>query len=177
MAAVAGGDQDALRGLYERHSGGMLRLLRRLTSNAGVAEEILQETWLAVWQSAGSFRVESSARGWLYGVARRQAHNRLRRAVVVEVDLDEAADVPDQAPGVEDRVLAGAERETLAAAITELPEHLREVLVLVLAEDLSYQEVSTTLGIPVGTVKSRMSHARRKLSARLSPYPARRSTQ
>ncbi|HWE91965.1 MAG TPA: RNA polymerase sigma factor [Pseudonocardiaceae bacterium] len=176
MTAVAGGDQDALRDLYERHSSGLLRLLRRLTSNTGVAEEILQETWLAVWQSAGSFRAESSARGWLYGVARRQAHNRLRRATAVEVDLDEAADVPDPAPGVEDRVLAEAEQESLAAAITELPEHLREVLVLVLAEDLSYPEVSAALGIPVGTVKSRMSHARRQLSARLSPSPVRRST-
>jgi RNA polymerase sigma-70 factor (ECF subfamily) len=176
MTAVAGGDQDALRVLYERHSSGMLRLLRRLTSNAGIAEEILQETWLAVWQSAGSFRAESSARGWLYGVGRRQAHNRLRRAAPVEVDLDEAADVPDQAPGVEDRVIAEAEQETLAAAITELPEHLREVLVLVLAEDLSYQEVSAALGIPVGTVKSRMSHVRRKLSTLLNPSPARRST-
>ena len=176
MTAVAGGDQHALRALYERHSGGMLRLLRRLTSDAGVAEEILQETWLAVWQCAGSFRADSSARGWLYGVARRQAHNRLRRATLVEVDLDEAADVADQACSVEDRVLAEAEQESLAAAITELPEHLREVLVLVLAEDLSYQEVSTVLGIPVGTVKSRMSHARRRLNARLSPSPARRST-
>lgn len=48
MTAVAGGDQHALRDLYERHSSGMLRLLRRRTSNAGVAEEILQETWLVV---------------------------------------------------------------------------------------------------------------------------------
>jgi RNA polymerase sigma-70 factor (ECF subfamily) len=175
MSSVAGGDQRALRRLYERHSGGMFRLLRRLTSDAGVAEEILQETWLAVWQSAGSFRAESSVRGWLYGVARRQAHNRLRRASVVEVDLAEAAEVADATPGVEDRVLAGAEQQALAAAVTELPEHLREVLVLVLAEDLSYPEVSAALGIPVGTVKSRMSHARRQLSARLSPSPVRRS--
>lgn len=176
MSSVAGGDQCALRHLYERHSGGMFRLLRRLTSDGGVAEEILQETWLAVWQSAGSFRGDSSVRGWLYGVARRQAHNRLRRASVVEVDLDLAAAVPDAASGVEDLVLAGAERQELAAAVAELPEHLREVLVLVLAEDLSYPEVSAALGIPVGTVKSRMSHARRQLSARLSPSPARRST-
>ena len=176
MSSVAGGDQHALRHLYERHSSGMFRLLRRLTSDTGAAEEILQEAWLAVWQSAGSFRAESSVRGWLYGVARRQAHNRLRRATLVEVDLDEAAAVPDEAPGVEDRVLAGVERAALVEAVTELPEHLREVLVLVLAEDLSYPEVATALGIPVGTVKSRMSHARRHLSARLSPSPARRST-
>jgi len=175
FAAVAGGDPVALRGLYERHSGGMLRLLRRLTCDAGVAEEILQETWLAVWQSAGSFRAESSVRGWLYGVARRQAHNRLRRTRPIEVDLGEAAEVPDDAPGVEDRVLARAEQSALAVAITELPEHLREVLVLVLAEGLSYPEVSTALGIPVGTVKSRMSHARRRLSAMLGPSSVGRS--
>ncbi len=175
MTAVARGDQHALRGLYERHSSGVFRLLRRLTADTGVAEEILQETWLAVWQSAGSFRGEASVRGWLYGVARRQAHNRLRRAGPVETDLDGAAEVPDQKPGVEDQVLAAAERDTLAAAVAELPEHLREVLVLVLAEDLSYPEVSATLDIPVGTVKSRMSHARRRLASRLSPSQAPRS--
>ncbi|MFT7835905.1 RNA polymerase sigma factor [Saccharothrix sp. BKS2] len=174
MAAVAGGDQEALRELYEQHAAGMLRLLRRLTSDASAADEILQESWLAVWQSAAGFRGESSVRGWLYGVARRQAHNRLRKALPPQVELDDAADVPDTAPGVEDQVLGLAERRALATAVGALPEHLREVLVLVLAEEMSYQEVSAALGIPVGTVKSRMSHARRRLADALAPVRGER---
>ena len=87
LTAVADGDQTALRALYERHASATLRLIRRLTSDQGVAEEILQETWLAVWRSAKGFRAESSARGWLMGVARRQAHNQLRKSRPQLTDL------------------------------------------------------------------------------------------
>jgi RNA polymerase sigma-70 factor (ECF subfamily) len=168
MTAVAAGDQHALRVLYERHASGMMRLIRRLTSSQGVAEEILQEAWLAVWQSAGSFRGDAMARSWLFGVARRQAHNRLRRTEPDLVDLDVVQDVADLAPGVEDQVLAAAERQELADAVATLPSHLREVVALVLVDDLPYQEVAVVLGIPVGTVKSRMSHARARLAATLN---------
>lgn len=168
LAAVARGDQDALRTLYERHAAVMLRLIRRLTSSPGIAEEILQEAWLAAWRSAPSFRGDSSIRSWLLGVARRQAHNRLRRVGPTLVDLDQAVDVADPQPGVEDQVLANAEQQRVAEAIRALPEHLRDVLVLALVEELPYQDVSAVLDIPVGTVKSRMSHARKRLAAALA---------
>lgn len=168
MKQVAGGDEAALRVLYERHAAGMLRLIRRLTSHHGVAEEILQESWLAVWRSAASFRGEAPVRAWLLGVARRQAHNRLRRAEPVTVELENALDVADPEPGVDEQVFARAERRELVAAVARLPEHLREVLVLVLAEDLPYPQVAEVLGVPVGTVKSRMWAARRLLTAALT---------
>lgn len=168
MRRVADGEEVALRMLYERHAAGMLRLIRRLTSQREVAEEILQESWLAVWRSAGSFRGEAPVRAWLLGVARRQAHNRLRRAEPVLVELEKAADVPDLEPAVDEQVLARAERRDLVAAVAELPEHLREVLVLVLAEDLPYPQVAVILGIPTGTVKSRMHMARRLLTEALT---------
>lgn len=168
MIRVAEGDEAALRLLYERHAAGMLRLIRRLTSHQGVAEEILQESWLAVWRSAGGFRGDAPVRAWLLGVARRQAHNRLRRIEPVIVDLEKAIDVPDAEPAVEEQVFARADRRRLVAAVKGLPEHLREVLVLVLAEDLPYPEVAAMLGVPVGTVKSRMWTARRLLTATLS---------
>jgi RNA polymerase sigma factor (sigma-70 family) len=172
VASVARGDQQALRTLYDRHATGMLRLVRRMTSHAGVAEEILQEAWLAIWRSAGSFRGESSARGWLYGVAKRQAHNQLRRAVLPQVDLEEAGAVPDPSDPVEDVVLAKAARADLAAGVRSLPEHLKEVLMLVLVDDMAYPEVAAVLDIPVGTVKSRMSHARRRLADALATSSA-----
>ncbi len=168
LSAVARGDQAALRALYERHAAVMLRLIRRLTSDRSVAEEILQETWLAVWRSAAGFRGESSVRGWLLGVARRQAHNHLRKSRPQLADLAEAQDVPDPAPSVEDQVVREAERAELLAAVRTLPGHLREVLALVLVEELAYPEVATVLAIPVGTVKSRMSHARKRLSGMLA---------
>ncbi|MFD9888731.1 RNA polymerase sigma factor [Amycolatopsis sp. NPDC059027] len=172
LAAVAGGEQDALRALYDRHATAMLRLVRRMTSQAGVAEEILQEAWLAIWRSAGSFRGDSSARGWLFGVAKRQAHNHLRKAVLPVVELEEAGAVPDPAGDVETAVFARAARAELAAGIRDLPEHLREVLLLVLVDDMAYPDVAAVLDIPVGTVKSRMSHARKRLAAALATATA-----
>lgn len=174
LRRVAAGEEAALRVLYERHAGGMLRLIRRLTARREVAEEILQESWLAVWRSAGAYRGEAPVRAWLLGVARRQAHNRLRRAEPALVELEDAVDLPTAEPAVEDQVLARAERRDLVAAVLELPEHLREVLVLVLVEDLPYPEVAAVLGVPPGTVKSRMWTARRLLAATLTKWAERK---
>ncbi|RCV52802.1 RNA polymerase sigma factor [Marinitenerispora sediminis] len=168
LAAVAAGDQDALRALYDGHAAAMLRLLRRLTSDRGVAEEILQETWLAVWRSADRFRGEASVRGWLLGVARRQAHNRLRRSEPPAIDVAEAPEPADLGADVEARVLAAAGHDEIMAAIRELPPRLREVVVLALVEELPYRDVAEVLGVPVGTVKSRMSGARARLARSLT---------
>ncbi len=164
LSRVAHGDQDALRVLYERHAGAMLRLIRRLTADRAVAEEILQESWLAAWQSAGSFRGESGVLAWLLGVARRQAHNRLRKRALPTVELDETVEPAMDGPDVEDQVLAGMEFDQVVAAVRELPTQLREVLDLVLLERLSYADIAAILDIPVGTVKSRMAQVKRRVS-------------
>lgn len=165
MIAVAAGDEVALRRLYDRHAAAVIRLLRRLTSAS--TDDLLQETWLAVWQSAASYRGESSVRGWVLGVARNQAHNRLRRRQLVTVDLEEAVDVADRADPVEAQALASVAHESLLGAVRELPLPYREVVALGLVEGLPYGEISQILGIPVGTVKSRMSAARSRLVADL----------
>lgn len=177
MAAVARGDEGALRELYVRHAGVMLRLLRRLSSDVGVAEDVLQEAWLAVWHGAAGFRGESSVRGWLLGVTRRTAHDKLRRKTHPQVGIEEAARVPDPDIGVEEQVLAAAGVARIEAAIGELAEPLREVVVLALVEELPYRDVAAAVGVPVGTVKSRMSLARRRLAAALSADTPVRCTQ
>ncbi|RNL84649.1 RNA polymerase sigma factor [Halostreptopolyspora alba] len=168
LARVASGDENGLRELYHRHSAAMLRLLRRLTSDVGTTEEILQESWLAVWRSAGSYRSSASVRAWLLGVTRRQAHNRLRRATPPTVGIEAAPEPVDHTVDVEARVLAVAGHEAIMAAIGRLPRAHREVVVLALVEELPYADIAEVLAIPVGTVKSRMSTARGILSAELS---------
>lgn len=167
LAAVSAGDQSALRSLYERHSSAMLRLLRRLTSDSGTAEELSQESWLAVWRSSASFRGDSSVRGWLLGVTRRQAHNRLRgtRPVLLALDAEEVPEPADPGADVENDVLASAERHRILAAFETLPRRHREVAVLALVEELPYIDIAEALAIPVGTVKSRMAKVRARLSA------------
>lgn len=163
LAGVAEGDEEALGVLYREYAAAMLRLIRRLTANQAEAEEILQEAWLAVWQSAAGFRGDSEPRAWLLGVARRQAHNRLRRSSLSTVELDESADVAQTGPDVEDRVLAAMDFDQVIAGIQRLPEPLREVLDLVVVDKLSYGDIAQILGIPIGTVKSRMSQIKRGL--------------
>ncbi|GAA1231605.1 sigma-70 family RNA polymerase sigma factor [Prauserella halophila] len=165
LARVADGHEDALAALYQGHAAAMLRLIRRLTSDRAEAEEILQESWLAVWQSAAAFRGDASARAWLLGVARRQAHNRLRRASVSTVELDETVDVAQSGPDVENRVISAMEFDDVVAAIRELPDHLRDVVDLVVVEQLPYGDIARVLGIPAGTVKSRMAHAKKRLAS------------
>jgi RNA polymerase sigma factor (sigma-70 family) len=78
LRRVGRGDADALAALYRRHADGLFWFLLRMAGDRGVAEEILQDTLLAVWRGAGGFAGRSAVRTWLYGIARRQAHNRLR---------------------------------------------------------------------------------------------------
>ncbi|WP_017607234.1 RNA polymerase sigma factor [Nocardiopsis xinjiangensis] len=167
LARTASGDEHGLRLLYERHAAAVLRLLRRLTSDPGVAEEILQETWIAVWTSAYRFRGDSSVRAWLLGVARRQAHNRLRRQRPSTVEFDAAPEPVDETADVEGEVLAAAGRDEIVAAIGRLPRTHRDVVVLALVEELPYADIAEVVGVPVGTVKSRMAKARRVLAAEL----------
>jgi RNA polymerase sigma factor (sigma-70 family) len=173
MAAVAGGDQGALRALYERHAARMLRLLRRLTTDQSEAEDILQEAWMAVWDSARTYRGDASVRSWLLGVTRRTGHDKLRRKSLVRADLHEAAGIADTDAAVEDQVLSAAGLAQIEAAIARLPQALREVVVLTLQEDLPYREVAAVVGVPVGTVKSRMSLARRRLTLDLTGHLSR----
>lgn len=169
IRAVATGDQRALAVLYDRHATAMLRLIRRLTQHTAVAEEILQEAWLAVWRSASTYRGDSSVRGWLLGVARRRAHDVLRRSdAQLEPLTDEQDDAPDPHANVETQVLTDIAHEAIVQAILELPDHLREVAVLALVDELPYQDIAEVTGVPVGTVKSRMAKARTRLVRALS---------
>lgn len=174
LAAVVQGSEAALRLLYERHAAAMLRLVRRLTSRSGLAEEIVQEAWIAVWQSAGSYRGQASVRAWLMGVTRRQAHNVLRKPEVQMVDLEAVAELVDGSVEVEATVLAQAGHEDLLVAVRALPAHLRETVTLAWVDELGYGDIAAVLGIPVGTVKSRVSHARARLAVSLSQAQVKR---
>jgi RNA polymerase sigma factor (sigma-70 family) len=163
IARIASGDRDALTELYHHERHALFAYLLHLMGDAGRAEDVLQETLVAVWKSAGSFAGRSSARTWLIGIARRQAHNALRRRSLPRADIAAAANVPGTLPQPEEHVIAAAVREDVATAVARLPMERREILLLAFAHDLSYQEIADVLGIPLGTVKSRLNHAKRSL--------------
>ncbi|MER7133391.1 RNA polymerase sigma factor [Streptosporangium saharense] len=158
LARVADGDAEALGELYERHAGPLFGFLYRLAGDRGTAEEILQDTLLAVWRSATTYQGRSSVSTWLFGVARRQAHNRLRG--LPPPSAAEPYERADDLPGPEE-LAVGAGR--VQDALVRLPLAQREVVVLAFLCDLGHREISEILGIPPGTVKSRLHHARATL--------------
>jgi RNA polymerase sigma-70 factor (ECF subfamily) len=166
LRLVADGDGGALTVLYERHANALFGYLHRLAGDRMTAEEILQDTMFAVWRSAATFAGRSKATTWLFGVARRQAHNRLRgRAGPVPL---EALDRPDAATGPDELAIAAAGGTPVAAAIGALPEHHREVIALVFVAGLPLSDVASVLAVPLGTVKSRLHHARAALAILLT---------
>lgn len=174
LRRIARGDRGALATLYERHHRLLYAYLLQHTRDHGLAEELLQDTFVAVWRSAESFderfRDETtSARAWLTGIARRQAHNTLRRLRLPLADvsaLDELA-APDPEP--ETWTLTMCARGELLDAFERLPLHYREIAVLALVQDYSYAEMAEILDVPLGTVKSRLAAAKRLLRALLTP--------
>jgi RNA polymerase sigma-70 factor (ECF subfamily) len=147
--------------MYQRHAGALFGYLHRLAGDRMTAEEILQDTLLAVWRGAGSYAGRSQVRTWLFGIARRQAHNRLRTASApVPV---EPVDRADASPGPAELAIAAAGGTAVAGAVGQLPEHHRDVIALVFVAGLPLAEAAEVLGIPVGTVKSRLHHARAAL--------------
>jgi RNA polymerase sigma-70 factor, ECF subfamily len=164
---IALGDRSALEDLYDTYRQPLLAYLRLLTSDLGLAEEILQDTLLAVWHGAGGYAPRSSPRGWLFGIARRRARDAMRRRTFRFVDVAALETVPASDPDPEDAALAAAAHEALTAAVARLAPLHRETLVLAFAHGLSHQELAETLSIPIGTVKSRLNAAKRAVRASL----------
>lgn len=165
VAQMAVGDGSALVALYERHGAALFGYAVRLAGDRGVAEEIVQDTLLGAWRSAGRFEGRARVRTWLFGIARRQARDRLRGRRWDLVELGEAVQVPEPGPGPEDVVLARADQKGVAAAVARVRPGHAEVLALVFVDGLSYAEVAEVLGVPVGTVRSRLHHAKRAVAA------------
>ena len=164
LRRIGQGQESAMAAFYREHGRVVLGQVLLVTGERVLAEEIVQDTMLAVWRGAGSFRGESSVRSWVIAIARRQTRDRLRGGRLRVVDDAFLADQPSSGPGPEVTALDRAELAEVTGAIRELAQSHREVLGLVFGSGLSLPEVAGVLEIPVGTVKSRLSAARTALS-------------
>jgi RNA polymerase sigma-70 factor (ECF subfamily) len=174
IAATAGGDDTALRELFSRHAPWLAARLRGVLPAAEV-EDVLQETFLAVWRGARGYRPEGSAGGWVWGIARRQAALWLRHRGPAELLLPALVAADVRHPG--DPAEAALSRADLADAVSVLgPEGgaQRETWRLMYVEDRTVAEVAELMGVPEGTVKSRAHRARQLMRAALRHHePAR----
>ena len=164
LGRIGRGDEDAMAAFYREHGQVVFAQVLLVTGDRVLAEEIVQDTMLAVWRGAGSFRGESSARSWVIAIARRQTRDRLRGRRLRMVDDAVLAGQPGSDPGPEVMALDRAELAEVKGAIGELAPAHREVLGLAFGSGLSLPEVADVLEIPVGTVKSRLAAARAALN-------------
>lgn len=160
----AGGDADALTELYERHGTDLFSYLVRLVGDATLAEEILQDTLLAIWRSDRVPRVNGSVRAWFYALARRQALARLPGQRLHVVHLTESDRDTPPPLGPDEIALASMETARLTAAVEHLGPLQREVLGLAFVTQLSLPELAEVLGVPIEIVKIRMATARSALA-------------
>ena len=160
---MAEGDEGALRALYASHGRRLYAFALRLTEHPATAEEVLQDSLLAAWQGARSYRGEARVTTWLLGIVHRQALNATRRKRLYTAPLEEASDLADGTAGPEARAEAADRRRALQAALGGLSREHRAVVELVLYQGLSLAEAAQVCGCPVGTVKSRLSYARAHL--------------
>jgi RNA polymerase sigma-70 factor (ECF subfamily) len=160
---ISQGDRDAFVELYQQYSRSMLIYLDRLVWDPAVAEELLQDLFLVVWKDAGRFRGRASVRTWLHRIAHNLAVSwlRKRRPEVWE----EFPTMVDNDPTPEAETLNTVRREQIMAALEQLSPDHRAVVELAFFHQMRYREIAQVMDCPVGTVKSRMSHARRRLGA------------
>ena len=155
------GDRAAFETLYKRYSRPVFALALRRLGDRGRAEDALQETFVSIWRSAGTYKPERGPGApWLYGVARNAIVDRSRAR------HEPPADAPEEASldaGPEERAERSWVQWRVHRALETLPEREREVIALAYWSDLSQSEVAAKLGIPLGTVKTRTLLAMRKL--------------
>lgn len=158
---VARGDRAAFDELYSRTAPWLLLRLRRRCSDEDLVQEVLQDAYVSMWRSAGSFSAAGSAAGWLWTIAARKLIDAMRaRARAQRPELAAAAGPAREARSAEDEALNDELEPSLASAWRGLSPELREVLQAVVVDGLSTREASTLLGLPEGTVKTRARRAR-----------------
>jgi len=137
-----------------------------LTHDPTEAEDLVQETYTKALRGFSSFQPGTNFRAWMYRILRNTfltSRTGLKAAAMVPLDAENAEEIPASPETPETVLISNAERQLLQEALEALPLHFREILLLCETEEMSYQEISETLSVPIGTVMSRLSRARRAL--------------
>lgn len=162
------GDCEAFEQLVIRYRSHVINFIFRMYGDENLAEDIAQTAFVQAWLHLASFEPRASFRSWLFRIAMNAALDHLRREKPV-IDIDDVVLLSGNEKM--DVLLENRERNLdIHRAVMELPDASRMVLVLKEYEGLRYHEIAETLEIPLGTVMSRLSYARKKLAEKLSVY-------
>jgi RNA polymerase sigma-70 factor (ECF subfamily) len=165
LAAVVAGGRDALATLYRRHAPWLVLRLSRRCADPGLVDETVQDTFVAVWRGAARYRDGGEVAAWIWGIAVRRLIDRLRGRAPSTALLTE---VVRTEPSAEERVLLGVEYGDLGGALRRIAPELQAVVQATILDGLTTREAGRLLGIPSGTVKTRMMRARAALREELA---------
>lgn len=173
IARIQGGEEEALAELYDRHGRAAYALAYRVVGDPETAEEVVQEVWLSVWRRAAGYQPErGSVRSWLLAGVRHRAIDvlRARQARPRTSSIDNLPLAAPDDPAA--RALSLLESRTLRTAVATLPPEQRAAVELAYFAELPYPEIARRLGVPLGTVKSRLRLALGRLRGRLAAAEA-----
>jgi RNA polymerase sigma-70 factor (ECF subfamily) len=171
---IRSGDEDAYRALFRRYAPNALALARRVVRQSFLADEIVQEVFLAVWRSPEGYdETRGSVRSWLMGMVHHRAVDAVRREEaqrrrVEDLSSAEAEPEEDLAERIVEAVDLPQERRAVRAALEELPEEQRTVIELMYFGGMSQSAIASRLALPLGTVKSRTLLAMRRMRTALA---------
>jgi len=172
LMRLRSGDEQAFAALYRRRQGAIYRFALHMSGSSAVAEDIVQEAFLALLREECGFDPErGTLSGYLFGIARKLVLRNLERGrsnVPLQAETDEAA--PRELAVIDDPLAGLTRHETIEAlrrAVQALPRRYREVVVLCDLEEMDYADAALVLGCPIGTVRSRMHRARALLLEKL----------
>ncbi|MEO8693411.1 MAG: RNA polymerase sigma factor [Acidimicrobiales bacterium] len=165
LHAMADGDRTALDEFYEHHAAWLLARLSYRCADANVVNQAMHDAFLAVWRKPGAYRGEGEVAAWLWGIAIRRLIDQLRRE---RRHAQQALAKDETMVSAEEQVLVGVAHGDLAGAIESLSPELRAVVQATVLDGLTNREAAQLLGIPQGTVKTRMARARLELRSTIT---------
>ena len=157
MGSIANGESDAVRPLIERYQRPLFALLRRALAGSADVDDVAQETWIRVVRSARRYDPQQRFTGWLFAIAWNLVRDRWAKSwKMAETALPP---MPVGGESAEEEVIARDRDRRLRDLVADLPDRLADTVFLRYFEELSEREVAARLGVPVGTVKSRIHNA------------------
>jgi RNA polymerase sigma-70 factor (ECF subfamily) len=158
------GDTEAFRALFQAYAPRVKAYMMRQGADPSTAEELAQETLLTVWRKAGLYSGDKgSPTTWIFTIARNLRIDRLRREMAWEPMPERREEEASEDPSPEESLTERERRDRVRKALAELPADQTEVVMLSYIEGLSHSEIAEKLGLPLGTVKSRMRLAYEKI--------------
>jgi RNA polymerase sigma-70 factor (ECF subfamily) len=171
LSKALGGNLFAFEEIVKRYERRVYGTALRIVRRHDLADDVAQETFLRAWQRLSSFDLERPFGPWVCRIAANLAINHVRSPVAREEGLPEdRPDPPDAGQTPLARVLDAEAERVLQGALRDLPAEQRAVLTLRVVEEMSYKEIAEALGVPAGTVMSRLARARDRLAVALGPY-------